>query len=252
MVVGVWPDAASPAPGGTSPVGSREPADVGRLVGRSISSPASVQDSSPPSRTVAARDSLRGCCSMRLLLGWNWAARCMSPLLEWSRSRREADEVRLAGQPPRAREDADSVPEMMPGFRRVPRSPGVGAADAGGPDATVSEVGRFRHNEPSRRNGWRKHADEVGVTSKVVLVWASSMPNWTPLRGAFGILARRSRGRPGRAAIWTLVVSRRTVEWHVANLLAKLGLRSRSQLVLWVAEHGDAHLSENLIGGSRA
>jgi non-specific serine/threonine protein kinase len=61
-----------------------------------------------------------------------------------------------------------------------------------------------------------------------------------------------ARGLSNREVAEAPVVSRRTVEWHVANLLAKLGLRSRSQLVLWVAEHGSANLSEDLVGGSRA
>ena len=35
-----------------------------------------------------------------------------------------------------------------------------------------------------------------------------------------------------------LVVSERTVEWHVANLLGKLGLDSRARLAVWAHEHG--------------
>ena len=35
-----------------------------------------------------------------------------------------------------------------------------------------------------------------------------------------------------------LVLSRRTIEWHVGNLLSKLGVRTRAQLVAWASRHG--------------
>ena len=35
-----------------------------------------------------------------------------------------------------------------------------------------------------------------------------------------------------------LVISERTAEAHVSNLLSKVGLRSRAQLALWAARHG--------------
>ena len=34
-----------------------------------------------------------------------------------------------------------------------------------------------------------------------------------------------------------MVVSQRTVEWHVANLLGKLGLETKAQLAVWAHEH---------------
>ena len=36
----------------------------------------------------------------------------------------------------------------------------------------------------------------------------------------------------------SLVVSQRTVEWHVANLIGKLAFRSRSQIAAWAAGEG--------------
>src|SRR5215212_9496110 len=71
VAVEVCPDVASPAPGGTSPPKVREPAAVGRFSGRSIISAASLHDSLPPSRTVAARASSRGWSCILLLLKWS-------------------------------------------------------------------------------------------------------------------------------------------------------------------------------------
>jgi non-specific serine/threonine protein kinase len=42
-----------------------------------------------------------------------------------------------------------------------------------------------------------------------------------------------------------LVVSKRTVEKHIAHILMKLGVTNRSQIVLWGIESGQARLSED-------
>ncbi len=60
------------------------------------------------------------------------------------------------------------------------------------------------------------------------------------------VLTRREREIAGLvAAVRTnrqiadeLVVSERTVEWHVANILGKLGVQTRAQVAVWAAEHG--------------
>ena len=36
-----------------------------------------------------------------------------------------------------------------------------------------------------------------------------------------------------------LVISRRTAESHVENILAKLGFASRTQIVAWILQHGE-------------
>lgn len=81
---------------------------------------------------------------------------------------------------------------------------------------------------------------------------ATLLPRLTPLsarhaaREAFGGLTARerevaahiARGRTNRAIADELVVSERTVEAHVANILLKLGFASRSQIAAWAVEHG--------------
>ena len=46
------------------------------------------------------------------------------------------------------------------------------------------------------------------------------------------------RGHSNKEIAEMLVVSVRTAEAHVTNVLNKLGLRSRSQLAVWASEHG--------------
>ncbi|MEB3168615.1 MAG: response regulator transcription factor [Cyanobium sp.] len=47
------------------------------------------------------------------------------------------------------------------------------------------------------------------------------------------VLAVLGRGLSNRAIAAELVLSPRTVEGHIANLLMKTGCRNRSQLLLW-------------------
>lgn len=52
------------------------------------------------------------------------------------------------------------------------------------------------------------------------------------------VLARLALGRTNREVAAELVVSERTVESHVANVLAKLGVANRAQAAAWAAHHG--------------
>jgi DNA-binding NarL/FixJ family response regulator len=47
-----------------------------------------------------------------------------------------------------------------------------------------------------------------------------------------------SQGKSNREIAEKLVLSERTVENHVGNILAKLGFDSRSQIAVWVVEKG--------------
>jgi DNA-binding CsgD family transcriptional regulator len=65
-------------------------------------------------------------------------------------------------------------------------------------------------------------------------------------KAAFGGLTERERevaalvaqARSNSEIALTLVIGERTVETHVANILAKLGLRSRRDIAPWAAAHG--------------
>jgi DNA-binding CsgD family transcriptional regulator len=52
------------------------------------------------------------------------------------------------------------------------------------------------------------------------------------------VAALIARGLTNRQIAEELVVSERTAEWHVANLLGKLDLETRAQLAVWAREHG--------------
>ena len=63
---------------------------------------------------------------------------------------------------------------------------------------------------------------------------------------AFGGLTARERevaaltaqGKSNREIAEILVVSERTIETHVGNILAKLGFASRAQIAAWAVEQG--------------
>lgn len=52
------------------------------------------------------------------------------------------------------------------------------------------------------------------------------------------VLARLARGESNRAIADELVLSERTVETHVSNVLSKLGVANRSQAAAWAVENG--------------
>jgi DNA-binding NarL/FixJ family response regulator len=52
------------------------------------------------------------------------------------------------------------------------------------------------------------------------------------------VVALIGQGKSNSAIADQLVLSKRTVEKHIANILAKLAVTNRAQLVLWAVEHG--------------
>ena len=47
-----------------------------------------------------------------------------------------------------------------------------------------------------------------------------------------------AQGRTNAEIADELVLSKRTVEKHISNLLSKLGMTNRAQIVRWTIEHG--------------
>ncbi len=80
-------------------------------------------------------------------------------------------------------------------------------------------------------------------------------PSWSPIRrakNAFGGLTARERevasliaqGKSNQAIANVLVVTKRTVETHISNVMFKLGCTSRTQIAVWAVEMGLASTSE--------
>src|SRR5215472_13153340 len=55
-----------------------------------------------------------------------------------------------------------------------------------------------------------------------------------------------ARGHSNRRIADELVIASSTAERHVANILAKLKMRSRTEIAVWVAEHGLMHVQVDL------
>jgi DNA-binding NarL/FixJ family response regulator len=58
------------------------------------------------------------------------------------------------------------------------------------------------------------------------------------------VVALVAQGKSNREIANELVLSRRTVEKHVGNILSKLGFTSRAQIVRWAIEKGLLQASE--------
>lgn len=52
------------------------------------------------------------------------------------------------------------------------------------------------------------------------------------------VLALVAQGKTNKEVALALAIAERTVEFHVTNLLAKLGLASRVEAAVWAKEHG--------------
>ena len=75
---------------------------------------------------------------------------------------------------------------------------------------------------------------------------ASSEPARLLTRREREVAALIARGQSNRAIGAELVISERTVEKHVANILARLELRSRAQLAVWAHENVGGNLRSDV------
>ena len=93
----------------------------------------------------------------------------------------------------------------------------------------------------SRADQWAASTDE-----SIEVALATAQTGRKPGAGPALLLTPRElevivlvgRGHSNREISDVLVVSVRSTEAHLTNVLNKLGLRSRSQLAVWAAEHG--------------
>jgi DNA-binding NarL/FixJ family response regulator len=117
-----------------------------------------------------------------------------------------------------------------------------------------------RHNEARRETASARRliaelattVEDASLRDHFINAALLTMPEEKPLstreaaRRAFGGLTARERevalllaeGKTSRQIANALVVSERTAEVHVSNILRKLGFTSRTQIAVWVVERG--------------
>ena len=96
---------------------------------------------------------------------------------------------------------------------------------------------------PTRKSCFDSSPSSAGNRRPAI---ACAEPIVAPLVSDVGPLTARERevavlvgrGHSNKEIAAALVVSVRTAEAHVTNVLNKLGLRSRAQLAVWVTEQG--------------
>jgi len=55
------------------------------------------------------------------------------------------------------------------------------------------------------------------------------------------VLEQVAKGAPNKEIAAALLITENTVNYHMKNILSKLHLKNRSQVVVWALEHGFAH-----------
>jgi DNA-binding CsgD family transcriptional regulator len=119
----------------------------------------------------------------------------------------------------------------------------------------LKQEDQAQHNFISAREGINslaKTIDDGYLHEHFLHAAQSSLPREKPAsanraaRAAFGGLTQRERevvrlvaqGKSNREIADALVVTKRTIETHINNILYKLNLTSRAQLVVWAVEKG--------------
>jgi predicted ATPase/DNA-binding CsgD family transcriptional regulator len=129
----------------------------------------------------------------------------------------------------------ESMGVVLPPVDRASHSAGVAAAQTalgGAAFDTAWAVGRA--SPPDEGIGLAIACAEpaAGPGGMVSVSGVQLTPRELEVAGLVG------RGHSNKEIAASLVVSLRTAEAHVTNVLNKLGLRSRAQLAVWAAEHG--------------
>jgi ATP/maltotriose-dependent transcriptional regulator MalT len=128
----------------------------------------------------------------------------------------------------------ESILETYPG-ERLAYQEALAAAQAELTDQAFKEA---------QRDGRRLTIDQaVELALALPLGWETTSPK---AQVEFGGLSARERvvarliahGKSNSEIAAELVVSKRTVEKHIANILSELGLTSRAQIVRWAMEQG--------------
>jgi predicted ATPase/DNA-binding CsgD family transcriptional regulator len=86
-----------------------------------------------------------------------------------------------------------------------------------------------------------EYAQKLPLPSRAVPAIEEKTDDLTPREREIAALI--AQGRSNGEIAGELVLSKRTVEKHIANILSKLGLTSRAWIVRWAVDHGLTHTS---------
>jgi non-specific serine/threonine protein kinase len=124
---------------------------------------------------------------------------------------------------------------------------------------TALDSGRFEALATDGRALTLEQAIAYGLSDKDAVAPAAPLLFRQPAEHASRLTARECEvttliacGRSNRAIADELVISERTVEKHLANIMARLELTSRTQLAVWAHEHVSGDLRAQVRGSTDA
>jgi DNA-binding NarL/FixJ family response regulator len=128
---------------------------------------------------------------------------------------------------------------VLAGLQRTSREHAAAAEARDAALATIDRVAASLDEADPRRGGFQRAATASLPAVRPPSARAAARRQFDGLTPRQVDIARRvAQGQSNNAIAAVLTLSERTVEKHVENILAKLGLNSRAQIAAWAARKG--------------